>query len=970
MLSLLVSLLVILLIGFAIYLERRLARLEVLVADFSDAHLATQQGSTPPDWPAGEQAATYDDNLSRAEVEPEPQPELEPRPEPTVLYAEMQPTEPEAVDDRTIPLEGPQGRFAFNVEELFGRRLPIWAGGITLAVAGFFIVKLSIEAGLLSPPVRVIGGMIFGIALIAAAEMALRYHERVGDARVRQALSGAGLATLYASILVAANLYHLVPPVIAMVGIAGVTGAAMLLSIRFGAASALLGLAGGLSAPALIGSAEPNVPLLALYLAFAVGGLAVLSRNHRWAWLGISALIGGFGWGALLLLGGALDLSSTVALGLYLLLLGVGLPMIGFAGDRSDRLQLFAGIAAAAQMAALVASGGFDLLNWGLFGAIAAATVWLATREPTLQRLPAVALAIALLLAGAWPDPAWPSFALVLTGIALIHGPMPVRRLWSDRGDLLDAGQVAAIGLCGWLVSMLHFHRPEGANDTPLGQLALGLALTTGLIAAAGWRFPDRSGDARFVIVVSSAAFLLAAASTLLLPAWISGIAIAAAGLVLLHVGQQADDHRFEPIAWIFAAAGFVACFTPDGAFHNARAIDTARFALIALVAGAFAWQGRYSWARAIAQFLGALFVYFTLALWLDDRLEPAVAALIMIAAAYAGRFLTGERLVPAMVAAASIIARWAIGPLYDWTDGATASLIGDPLLVGAVPGVEAALTQLLLPALLAALALWLAKPRLRRWERASGITLAAILGTVGTHSLYKHVFSIVDANAFVALGLAERTAWEGLLFAVAAAVRMNRRQVALGLAAAGLAHFTLYSLLLHNPLWSAQWVGSLPVANLLLPAYGMPLAALVVIGRTPALQDHLARRALAVAQMLLIALLAFSELRQLFHGTLLVDHGLSQAEDIARSIVAIALAVGFLLWGIRREERDWRVASLVLMLAAVGKVFLFDASGLEGLIRIASFIALGFSLIGIGWLYSRFLPAREAQLANAGSSR
>ena len=54
--------------------------------------------------------------------------------------------------------------------------------------------------------------------------------------------------------------------------------------------------------------------------------------------------------------------------------------------------------------------------------------------------------------------------------------------------------------------------------------------------------------------------------------------------------------------------------------------------------------------------------------------------------------------------------------------------------------------------------------------------------------------------------------------------------------------------------------------------------------------------------------------------------------------------------------NRDWRIGSLVAMLAAVAKVFLFDASGLEGLARILSFVALGFSLIGIGWLYSRYL--------------
>jgi uncharacterized membrane protein len=107
---------------------------------------------------------------------------------------------------------------------------------------------------------------------------------------------------------------------------------------------------------------------------------------------------------------------------------------------------------------------------------------------------------------------------------------------------------------------------------------------------------------------------------------------------------------------------------------------------------------------------------------------------------------------------------------------------------------------------------------------------------------------------------------------------------------------------------------------------------------------------------MVLVVLFAFSSLRQLFHGALLVAPGLPVAEDILRSILAIGLAIGFLLWGIARQQRDWRIASLALMLAAVGKVFLFDASGLQGITRIASFIALGLSLIGIGWLYARHL--------------
>jgi len=53
-------------------------------------------------------------------------------------------------------------------------------------------------------------------------------------------------------------------------------------------------------------------------------------------------------------------------------------------------------------------------------------------------------------------------------------------------------------------------------------------------------------------------------------------------------------------------------------------------------------------------------------------------------------------------------------------------------------------------------------------------------------------------------------------------------------------------------------------------------------------------------------------------------------------------------------------------MIVATLKVFLFDASGLDGLARIGSFVALGFSLIGLGWLYSRQLT-KDAPLTTSG---
>jgi uncharacterized membrane protein len=51
-------------------------------------------------------------------------------------------------------------------------------------------------------------------------------------------------------------------------------------------------------------------------------------------------------------------------------------------------------------------------------------------------------------------------------------------------------------------------------------------------------------------------------------------------------------------------------------------------------------------------------------------------------------------------------------------------------------------------------------------------------------------------------------------------------------------------------------------------------------------------------------------------------------------------------------------VAGLVLLTATTLKVFLVDASALEGVLRILSFLFLGVPLIGIGMLYTKVLNA------------
>jgi len=215
----------------------------------------------------------------------------------------------------------------------------------------------------------------------------------------------------------------------------------------------------------------------------------------------------------------------------------------------------------------------------------------------------------------------------------------------------------------------------------------------------------------------------------------------------------------------------------------------------------------------------------------------------------------------------------------------------------------------------------------------------------VAAHVLFQQPFAIRDAAGFAARAMAERTLWEALLAAAAlGAWRLGARRVATMLGAASLAHFSWYTLGVANPLFVPQAPGPWLAAGLALAT------ALLVLA--PRALPNLARQR-DWALMALAVLGGPMLLRQAF-GPMPLALGTTGPERIAYSLTALALAGAFLAVGVRRRARDWRLAGLWLMLAAVAKVFLADASGLDGLARIASFAALGFALIAVGWLYNR----------------
>jgi len=86
-----------------------------------------------------------------------------------------------------------------------------------------------------------------------------------------------------------------------------------------------------------------------------------------------------------------------------------------------------------------------------------------------------------------------------------------------------------------------------------------------------------------------------------------------------------------------------------------------------------------------------------------------------------------------------------------------------------------------------------------------------------------------------------------------------------------------------------------------------------------------------------------------------------SDAEIYAYSVVWLVFAFALLMFGLVKKRPVSRYAALLVLVITVLKVFLSDMNDLAGLWRVASFLGLGLSLVGIGYLYQRFLYLPQA---------
>jgi uncharacterized membrane protein len=146
-------------------------------------------------------------------------------------------------------------------------------------------------------------------------------------------------------------------------------------------------------------------------------------------------------------------------------------------------------------------------------------------------------------------------------------------------------------------------------------------------------------------------------------------------------------------------------------------------------------------------------------------------------------------------------------------------------------------------------------------------------------------------------------------------------------------------------------------MANLLGLAYLVPAAVLAAAwaARLPRLLLPLRWLLPAVAGILVFVYLSLETLR-LFQGERLHLRPVGEAALYAVSIVWLAYALALLALAFRVRRPEVRTAALAVLAATILKVFLLDLSGLSGLMRVGSFLALGLVLVGVGEAYRRHL--------------
>lgn len=776
---------------------------------------------------------------------------------------------------------------------------------VSMALAGIFLVQYGVENGLLSPALRVMGAIGLGVILIGAGEYIRR---KLGDdedgsfALLPSAFAGAGLVALFAGVLSARVMYDLIGSGTAFIGL-GLTGAvAVILGWFYGPLLAIVGVLGALAAPFLVGGDSDSSQFLQFYFAVIAGVALTIDTFKRWAWLSVMGVISAYAASWLLYVAN----NSAVyfmAFALITMALAVIIPMRSLTPKHGGARVLTLEWLRKSKGENSVKRVHSEFPTRLASGAIIASSVFVGMAyvvDPSVFWLSLAGVLILLVATLIWMEG-----AKALRDMAYLPAAIGLGIMVFEAGGRGFVHQT-------WLDNAL---RPELDLASPVLAVLLIGALGISLVFA--WR-SSRNHDLR--LVDAGVAALYAPVAAILAEVFWSPSNVLGTGNWALYLSVIA-------IAMTALAARFSGKDGPDRlrtAMFALSAISMLSFVLIVML-GSFALTLALAVMVATAAWMGAKFD-----LPLFDR----------------------------YVQVGVLTVTW--------------RLVFDP---GVIWAYEGEVWQVML-AFVGAVSLLIVAYLVKRKAALSGVivmlessiwSLPAVFLTIMLARYFDHIGLDAEYLGFSLIGLVWLISCANQLYRIREGVGLRRTRITLASIYALLGGVMIVSSVVGlNPMngFAARADIAGPyVLDSIFGAYALPglLLAFVALRFT-----HLGRGLRKWMGYTAAALVAFYiglEIRRWWHGDdIRLYHGTFDGELYSYTIAMMIVAVILLVLAFLRQSALLRKLALVMVALTVAKVYLIDMSGLDGLLRVVSFLVLGLVLAAMAWV-NRILQNNEAKV-------
>jgi uncharacterized membrane protein len=440
--------------------EQRIDRLERLIADLDGrVGLLERPGQTA----AREQLTAREQVTARADMAAKPM-----TPRAAAAPARPAPTRRTPASPRVAPApqRPPMVRPDFrreDLEDLVGGRVLAWVGGLAVLLGLVFLFALAISNGWIDETARVVIAAVGSGGLLA---LGVWLHESKARTDAALASVATGISGLFLTITVAAQVYGIVPQLLAVVFAVGAGVIATALAVRWESRGiAALGILGALGAPVLADVAGDGGTMLILFAALASAAGVLLWQ--KWDWLALAAFVVATPQWIVFVIGGPPVLEQLAVL-IGFGALGVAVAVGHDVRVRAERLRSSSAYLLALN-AIVVSAVGWGTLTY--FAGESAGHVWLAGMAlahigvglagPRVLRISNDLRLLALVLGAVIADVA---FGLIADGPALAVG-------WAATG-------------VGFAALMRRGPRPADVAEGVLVQAGLGGHLGLSLLSA------------------------------------------------------------------------------------------------------------------------------------------------------------------------------------------------------------------------------------------------------------------------------------------------------------------------------------------------------------------------------------------------------------------------------------------------------------------------------------------------------